>query len=344
MINNRTIIRLNPNQIAMKTKNTPHLKAFGMMALVSTSMTAEAKPVTADIPAEGSRKTVLVTGAASGIGKETAIRFSNAGYLVYATDKDTLNLKALEARGCRTLYLDVTLEESIVEAVARINRETSGVDILVNNAGYGQNGTIEEVPIEAIKQQYDVNVFGLIRVTQEVLPGMRARRSGRIINVGSVGGEFTTPGASIYHSTKYALESITDGMRGELRSFGIDVVLIKPGGVRTNFIHTSNRLYPEPIDGNPYGEFRNKFNEMTNAMFDPGNRSFGILSPEQVAGVIYQSATVKKPRTRYRIGMLAKITPRLRRMRSDRGWDKFMLKQIGTYEPARKIRERIELP
>lgn len=274
------------------------------------------------------QKTVLITGAANGIGKATAIAFVEKGYITYATDKDTTNMKDLEKLGCRIRYIDVTIDSIMTSRIKGIEAETGGIDILVNNAGYGQNGVLEELSIDQIRKQFEVNVFGLIRMTQLVLPKMRERKSGRIINIGSVGGEFTTPGASAYHASKYALESFTDGMRGELRQFGIEVVLIKPGGVYTNFMNTANKLYPEPMADGTYNEMREKFIKQSNAMFDTEKRTYGILSAEKVASVILKSAEAKKPKTRYKIGALAKITPIIRSIRSDRGFDKFMLKQF----------------
>jgi short-subunit dehydrogenase len=273
-------------------------------------------------------KTVLITGAASGIGKATAIAFVNKGYITYATDKDTTNMQELEKLGCRVRKIDVTIDSNMVETVRAIENETGGVDILVNNAGYGQNGVIEELSIDKIRKQFEVNVFGLLRMTQLVLPKMRVRKSGRIINIGSVGGDFTTPGASAYHSSKWALESFTDGLRGELRQFGIDVVLIKPGGVYTNFMNTANKLYPEPLVDSAYKEFREKFIKQSNAIFDPTKKTYGILKPEKIATVIVKAAEKKRPKSRYKIGALAKITPIIHFLLSDKGFDKFMLKQF----------------
>jgi short-subunit dehydrogenase len=273
-------------------------------------------------------KTVLITGAANGIGKATAMAFIKQGYKTYATDKDTANMAELEKLGCKIKYIDVTIESVMIEAVKAIEQETGGVDILVNNAGFGQNGVIEELSMEKIRKQFEVNVFGLIRMTQLVLPKMRERKSGRIINIGSVGGEFTTPGASAYHASKWALESFNDGLRGELRPFGIEVVLIKPGGVYTNFMNTANKLYPEPMADGTYNEFREKFIKQSNAIFDPKKKTYGVLSPEKIASVIVKAAEKKNPKTRYKIGALAKITPIIHSLMSDRAFDKFMLKQF----------------
>lgn len=273
-------------------------------------------------------KTVLITGAASGIGKATAIEFVKNGYVTYATDKDTSNMQDLVKMGCKVLYIDITIDSVMANRIKYIETETGGIDILVNNAGYGQNGFIEELSISKIKKQFDVNVFGMLRMSQLVLPKMRERRSGRIINVGSVGGDFTTPGASAYHASKWAVESFTDGLRGELRQFGIDVVLIKPGGVYTNFMNTANKLYPEPLPDGTYNEMREKFLKQSNAMFDPKKRTYGILTAEKVASVILKSAQKRNPKTRYKIGALAKITPVIHSLLSDRGFDKFMLRQF----------------
>jgi short-subunit dehydrogenase len=273
-------------------------------------------------------KTVLITGAANGIGKATAIAFVKQGYKTYATDKDTTNMGELEKLGCKIKYIDVTIESVMMETVRAIELETGGVDILINNAGFGQNGVIEELSIEQMRKQFEVNVFGLIRMTQLVLPKMRERKSGRIINIGSVGGEFTSPGASAYHASKWALESFNDGMRAELRQFGIEVVLIKPGGVYTNFMNTANKLYPAPMADGTYNEFREKFIKQSNAIFDPNKKTYGVLSPEKVANVIVKVAKMKKPKTRYKVGALAKITPMIHFLMSDRAFDKFMLKQF----------------
>ena len=281
-----------------------------------------------DAQTVNSKKTVLITGAASGIGKATAIAFVKKGYLTYATDKNTGNMQDLEKLGCRIRNIDVTIDSNMVGAIKEIEAETGGIDILVNNAGYGQNGVIEELSIDKIRKQFEVNVFGLIRMTQLVLPKMRSRKSGRIINIGSVGGDFTTPGASAYHASKWALESFNDGLRGELRPFGIEVVLVKPGGVYTDFMNTANKLYPEPLADGTYNEFRAKFVAQSNAIFDLKKKTYGILTPEKVAAVVLKAAERKRPKTRYKIGALAKITPIIHSLLSARSFDKFLLKQF----------------
>ena len=180
-------------------------------------------------------KTVLITGAASGIGRATAEAFAKRGYTTYATSRRLETLNALATAGCQILELDVTVEDSMQRAVQTILEHHGHIDVLVNNAGYGLNGPSEELEMHNLRHQFETNVFGLVRLTQLVLPGMRRAKSGRIINVGSVGGTFTAPGAGAYHASKWALESITDALRFEVQSFGIDTVLIQPTGVYTNF-------------------------------------------------------------------------------------------------------------
>lgn len=272
---------------------------------------------------------ILITGASSGIGKAAAELFIKNGFVTYVTARNIQTLEALQKKGCRPLQLDITDEASMSAVFRKIESETGGVDILVNNAGYGQNGVLEELSIDTIRNQFETNVFGLIRMCQLVLPTMRRKGKGRIINVGSVGGDFTTPGASAYHASKYAVESFTDGLRGEVADFGIEVSLIKPGGVHTNFVDVTNQNYPAEMPNSPYKHFRQQFLDTTAKMFDPKNNSYGILTPEEVAKTIFAAATASKPKTRYRVGLLAKITPRLRRLLSDRAWDKMMRRQFG---------------
>ncbi|HEY2703551.1 MAG TPA: SDR family NAD(P)-dependent oxidoreductase, partial [Candidatus Dormibacteraeota bacterium] len=159
-----------------------------------------------------SPRAVLVTGCSSGIGHATAARLAGRGWTVYATARRPETLAGLAAVGCRTLALDVTDEASMSAAVATVEREAGGVGALVNNAGYSQGGAIEELPLDELRRQFETNVFGLVRMAQLVLPGMRARRSGRIVNVGSMGGRLTFPGGGAYHATKYAVEALSDAL------------------------------------------------------------------------------------------------------------------------------------
>ncbi len=274
-----------------------------------------------------SKKVVLITGASSGIGKAAAELFAAQPqeFITVVTARSASALTELAGKGCKTLALDVTSEESMHNTVSTIEKEYGTVDILINNAGFCQNGVVEELTPDELRKQFDTNVFGLVRMCQLVLPNMRRKKSGRIINIGSAGGEFTTPGSSAYQATKYALEAITDGLRMELAQFGIDVLLIKPGGVKTPFI--DNSPLSEPIAGDPYSEFRAKFTTMLKNVYEKG--SYGVLTPEEVAKVIFYAAVATKPRTRYRVGMTAKILPLIRRTVSDRMFDTMMKSQFG---------------
>jgi short-subunit dehydrogenase len=270
---------------------------------------------------------VLITGASSGIGYKTAKLFAEKSNLftTVVTARNNKSLTSLEASGCIPMELDVTKEESMQKAIQEIEQKYGTIDILINNAGYCQNGVVEELTPDELRRQFETNVFGLIRMTQLVLPGMRAKRKGRIINIGSVGGDFTTPGASAYLATKHALESFNDALRMEVTQFGIEVVLVKPGGVKTAFV--DNSPLSEPIQGNPYAEFRVKFTTMLKNVYEQGRN--GVLTPEEVAQVIVHAAVTAKPRTRYRVGVLAKVMPLVRRTVSDRMFDSMIKSQFG---------------
>lgn len=272
-------------------------------------------------------KTILITGASSGIGKETAKLFAQAGFKVIAVARNLEKMKDLEQFGCSIFSLDVTNEESIQNAFKSIYSNFNQIDILVNNAGYCQNGFLEEVTIPQIKDQFDVNVFGLLRITQMVLPKMREERSGHIINVGSVGGDFTAAGGGAYHASKYAVESITDALRQELSSFGVKVSLIKPGGVETAFVEHSS--YPDSIAGDPYGKMRNNFRKMLENILKASDSSFPILKPSEVANAILATAKADNPKTRIRIGRTAKMMPLIKSLMSDKAFDKMIMNQLG---------------
>src|ERR687894_610083 len=183
----------------------------------------------------GVSKAVLITGCSSGIGRATAERLAGVGWKVYATARDVEAILALTAYGCELLPLDVTDEESMQAAVREVERREGAVGVLVNNAGYSQSGAVEEVPMEKVRRQFETNVFGLARMCQLVLPGMRRQGWGRIVNVSSMGGRLTFPGGGYYHATKYAVEALSDALRFEVAGFGVGVVLIEPGLIRTGY-------------------------------------------------------------------------------------------------------------
>src|ERR687886_1914557 len=178
-------------------------------------------------------KAVLITGCSTGIGRATAERLAKNGHTVYATARRPDSIKDLEEAGCKTLALDVTDEESMAAAVAAVEQAEGAVGALVNNAGYSQSGAIEDVSMDSVRRQFETNVFGLMRMCQLVLPGMRRQGSGRIVNVSSMGGKLTFPGGGFYHATKHAVEAISDALRFEVRNFGIKVSVIEPGLIKT---------------------------------------------------------------------------------------------------------------
>ena len=180
-------------------------------------------------------RTVLITGASSGIGKATAKRLLKEGYSVYAAARRVEQMRDLEELGAIALKMDITNEEDVVAGVARINAEQGGTDILVNNAGFGLYGAMEDTPLDDARYQFEVNLFGAARLTQLVLPYMRDRGAGKIVNVSSVGGKIYTPLGSWYYATKHALEGWSDCLRWELKHFGIDVIIVEPGLIRTDF-------------------------------------------------------------------------------------------------------------
>ena len=278
-------------------------------------------------------KVALVTGSSSGIGLAAAQALKAAGFTVYASARRAESLRDLQQRGFRTVQLDVTDEGSMRQAVAHIEREHSAVDVLVNNAGYGQNGPIEVLPLNSIRHQFETNVFGLVRLSQLVLPGMRRKGWGRVINVGSIGGTFATLGAGAYHASKYAVEAFSDALRAEVEPFGVDVVLIQPTGVYTSFDKAMSATYPEVSPESPYHFFTKNHKKASVEMFE-GRNTAGIVTAEQVAQKILRAVTAKRPRTRYKVGMSAHILFHARRLLSDRTWDRVTRSQFPV-EPKR---------
>lgn len=283
--------------------------------------------------AEPSRA-VLITGCSSGIGRASALRLVRLGWTVYASARRLESIADLADAGCHTLALDVTDEESMHAAVAAVEQAHGAVGVLINNAGYSQSGAIETVPMEAVRRQFETNVFGLVQLTQLVLPKMRAQRWGKIVNLGSMGGRLTFPGGGYYHATKHALEAISDALRFELRGFGIDVVLLEPGLITTEFgeAATASMADIEGTDGDgsdtsPYGHFNATVGAVTAGAYDGPMRHFGA-GPERVAKVIERAITRGHPPARITITPSAKVLLATRRLLSDRAWDAAMRAQF----------------
>jgi short-subunit dehydrogenase len=248
---------------------------------------------------------------------------------VYATARRPETISGLREAGCETLALDVTDEHSMRAAVDAVEQAEGAVGVLVNNAGYSQSGAIETVPMEAVRRQFETNVFGLVRLTQMVLPRMRSQRWGKIVNVGSMGGRLSFPGAGQYHATKHALEAISDALRFELRGFGIDVILLEPGLITTEFGQTASGSLSAVASSveDPYARFNATVGAVTQGAYEGPMRLLGG-GPERVAKVIERAISRRSPPARITITPSAKLTIATRRLMPDRLWDAAMRRQF----------------
>jgi NAD(P)-dependent dehydrogenase (short-subunit alcohol dehydrogenase family) len=273
-------------------------------------------------------KAVLITGCSSGIGHETARRLAEKGHRVYATARRPEAIEDLKAAGCETLACDVTDEASMRACVETVEGSEGAVGALVNNAGYSQSGAIETVPLENVRRQFETNVFGLMRMCQLVLPGMRRQGRGRIVNLSSMGGKLTFPGGGVYHATKHAVEALSDVLRFEVRGFGVDVVVIEPGLIKTGFADAALSSIEETTSDGPYREFNTAVGRATADVYEGGLARLGG-GPETVAAKIERAITAGRPRTRYKVTASAGLSMTARRLLSDRMWDRF----VGTQFP-----------
>src|SRR4051812_48132380 len=230
---------------------------------------------------------VLITGCSTGIGRATAEHLAGRGHTVYATARKLDSIRDLEARGCRLLELDVTDDASMRAAVEQVEAAEGAVGVLVNNAGYSQSGAVESIPMDAVRKQFETNVFGLVRMCQLVLPAMRAQRWGRIVNLSSMGGRLVFPGGGFYHGSKYAVEAISDALRFEVQGFGVRVVVVEPGLIKTEFGNAAvSSLDPAANDG-PYAHFNNAVGATTAGAYgESGGLARLGAGPDAVAKAI----------------------------------------------------------
>ena len=276
-------------------------------------------------------QTILITGATAGLGRHAALHLAKKGHRVIATGRRADALAKLEkdaaGTALSTLVLDVNDAASIDAAVAEVDRRTAGegLDVLVNNAGYGQMGPLELVSDDELRRQFDTNVFGLMAVTRAFLPKMRERGHGRILNVSSIGGHVTFPFGGAYHASKYAVEALSDALRKELRIFGIDVVLIEPGPIQSEFADRALGTLARQVDvDSPYApmlaraeEIKTKTDKMS-------------AGPEVVSRAIERAIVSRRPRTRYMIPFSARLmVTMLVRMIPTRLADWLMLRMMG---------------
>ena len=249
-------------------------------------------------------KVALVTGSSSGIGFETSLMLARAGFNTYASmrnlEKSTniTEIARKENLPLQVVQLDVNNDGSVKDAIVKILKADQRIDVLINNAGYGLFGSVEDTSIEEIKAQFETNFFGVVRVTQQVLPLMRRQNSGTIVNVSSVGGRIGLPALSAYHSTKFALEGLSESIAFELEPFGIRVVIIEPGVIRTNILNSSSSAKKALDPKSPYFSLSQKLNDNFKSMMESELSS----PPEEVAKVILQAVTSENPQLRYSVG------------------------------------------
>jgi short-subunit dehydrogenase len=275
-------------------------------------------------------KAALVTGASSGIGKATAMALQEEGFIVFATAPKSADIEDLKAQGCETMQLDVTNDEEAKSVVREIESRYGAVQVLVNNAGFGQYGPIEEIPLDEIKSNFETNVFGLLRMCQLVLPAMRKAGGGRIINISSVAGEFSQPGAGIYHATKHAVEAIDEALRMEVDAFNIKVIGVLPGPVNTNFDEVAISKIPDTGSDSPYYVFKQNLVKTTREMLKPGGTL--VLEPEDIAETVVKAATADSPSPRYHVGVMSNVMGRAHDLLPDSVWDAAMKLMIPVEE------------
>jgi NAD(P)-dependent dehydrogenase (short-subunit alcohol dehydrogenase family) len=267
-------------------------------------------------------RAVLITGCSSGIGAATASRLAKAGWPVYATARRPETLAALEADGCRTLALDVVDEASRQAAVHAVVEAEGAVGVLINNAGYSQSGAVESIPDDRVRAQFETNVFGPLALCRQVLPGMREQGWGKIVQLSSMGGKLTFPGGGLYHATKHAVEAISDALRFEVKSFGVDVIVIEPGLITSGFSDAAVRgLGTASAAHGPYEEFNRAVGEASRDVYEKGLLSRLGGPPEAVAERIEDALNAKRPRARYTVTPSARALLSLHAVLPDRGWD-----------------------
>jgi NAD(P)-dependent dehydrogenase (short-subunit alcohol dehydrogenase family) len=268
----------------------------------------------------------LITGATSGIGEATAYRLQDRGYTVFAAGRNPEALDTLRSRGLQARALDVTDEAAVARLVEQIHTDHDGVDVLVNSAGYPLPCPLEQVTLEDLRRLFETNVVATLHLSQLVLPGMRARGTGRIVTIGSTGGRFTSPGAGAYHTVKYAVEALSQSLGAEVAPFGVRVVLIDPTGVRTPFVTSQFETVHSYPDDDPYGQFKVRYAETTRRLTKtPGT----MVDADTVARAVVRAIQARNPKPRYIVGASGKASVLARALLSDRMWDRAMMKGLS---------------
>ncbi len=272
-----------------------------------------------------SQLVALVTGASSGIGKAIALQLLADGYIVYVAARRVEKMADLQKQGAIAIKMDITNEDDVTNLVTTIKQQNSGVDFLINNAGFGSYGAMEDITIEDAKYQFDVNVFGLARITQAVLPYMREKKAGRIVNITSMGGKIYTPLGSWYHATKHALEGWSDCLRLELSPFGIDVIIIEPGIIKTEFATVMLGPMLERSGNSAYGKMAHSIAQVMQNSYEQSVASDASV----IAKTVSVALKAKKPQTRYAAGKFAKQLMFARKWLGDRIFDKLIQRAMN---------------
>lgn len=272
------------------------------------------------------KKVIILTGVTGGIGQEIAKLLVKEGHKVYGGARSLKKLDEVKEIGAETMPLDVTDEESVKSFVMAVKEKEGSIDALINNAGYGEYGPIETTSIDEAKKEMDVNVLGMVRMSQMVIPIMREKGKGTIINMSSMGGKFTTYMGGWYHASKYAVEALSDAMRMELSPFGIHVAIVEPAGICTDFGGIAAQNLRNSAAGTVYQNDAEVVAKGYETMFS--KVSFAIGSPVKVAKKVGKIVAKKKPRTRYRVGPFATTLVILRNIIPNRLFDRFMKKMM----------------
>lgn len=270
------------------------------------------------------KKVILITGASSGMGKETAKKLILEGHTVYTVARRIDQMQDLKSMGGHPIQMDVTSEQDIQDVVDTIITKEGKIDVLWNNAGYGLFGSVEDVPVQDARQQFEVNLFGLAAITQKVLPFMRKANSGTIINTSSMGGKMYTPMGAWYHATKHAVEGFSDCLRLELKEFNIKVVVLEPGIIATEFGDVMLQNISKYSAKGVYSGITEKLMAATKKMYDKGTGS----KPAVIANTVSKIVNSSNPKTRYRVGLYAKPMVWLRIYLGDKIFDKIIMSQV----------------
>ena len=272
------------------------------------------------------KKVILITGASSGIGKDAALKLIELGHTVYGAARRLEKMQDIQQAGGTALKMDVTKDNEMIAGIDQIIKEQGRIDVLVNNAGYATYGSIEDTPIDDARRQFEVNIFGLARLTQLVLPHMRAQKSGTIMNMSSMGGKMYSPLGAWYHATKHALEGWSDCLRLELKQFNIHVVIIEPGAIATEFGDVMTQPMLDRSGDGPYAKMAQSMASAVKNSYESKNSS---SPPSVITNLIIKAMNARKPKTRYSAGKYAKPMLFIRRYFSDRTFDKVIMSQVS---------------